>query len=61
MTYEEPSPITSMPGKVTNKQLFTQGWNAAVAGRGYTIDDCPYYATSTAEKHWKAGYRSAGS
>jgi ribosome modulation factor len=41
----------------TNKDYYVQGWNAANAG--VAVDDCPYYATSTAEKHWKAGHRSA--
>lgn len=53
-----PLPAGYNKGKpITNKQYFTQGWNAALAGFG--IDECPYYATSTAEKHWKAGHRSA--
>ena len=42
---------------VTNKDFAAQGWNAASAGVAF--DDCPYYATSTAEKHWKAGFRTA--
>lgn len=42
----------------TNKDYMVQGWNAANAG--IKIDDCPYYATSTAEKHWKSGHRSFG-
>jgi ribosome modulation factor len=46
-----------MPGKRTNKEYHGQGWNAAL--KGHSIDECPYYATSTAEKHWKAGFRSA--
>ena len=41
---------------VTNKDFFVQGWNAASAG--VPIDECPYYASSTAEKHWKAGHSS---
>ena len=41
----------------TNKDFVIQGWNAALAG--FQITECPYYATSTAEKHWKIGHRSA--
>lgn len=41
----------------TNKDFYTQGWNAALAG--VAIEDCPYYPSSIAEKHWKAGHRSA--
>lgn len=40
----------------TNKDYFLQGWNAAQAG--VKIEDCPYYATSTAEKYWLKGYKS---
>lgn len=43
--------------KITNKDFYIQGWNAA--GAGIKIEDCPYYASSTAEQHWKAGHRSA--
>lgn len=39
----------------TNKDFHVQGWNAAIAG--LKIGDCPYYPTSTAEKHWKIGFR----
>lgn len=46
-----------MPGKRTNKEYFTQGWNAA--NLGHKIEECPYYASSIAEKHWKAGFKSA--
>lgn len=46
-----------MQGKRTNKQYHVQGWNAA--NEGIAIDDCPYYESSTAEKHWKAGHRTA--
>lgn len=56
MTFEVPSPIASIPGKVTNKTLNQQGWNAALAG--FKISDCPYYSTSAAETHWKRGFRS---
>ena len=49
-------PITQMPGKRTNKDYLTQGWNAAIAG--FKITDCPYYATSTAEKYWLKGFKS---
>lgn len=41
----------------TNKDYETQGWNAASAG--IAIEDCPYYASSTAEKYWLKGHRSA--
>lgn len=40
----------------TNKDYYAQGWEAARAG--YELDECPYYATSTAEKHWKLGHQS---
>lgn len=40
----------------TNKDYFAQGWEAARAG--YALDECPYYPTSTAEKHWKRGHQS---
>lgn len=39
----------------TNKDYHVQGWNAALAD--IASEDCPYYATSIAEKHWKAGHR----
>lgn len=41
----------------TNKDYEIQGWNAASAG--IPIEDCPYYPSSTAEKYWKKGHRSA--
>lgn len=41
----------------TNKDYYAQGWNAAKAG--IERNACPYYATSIAEKHWKAGHKSA--
>ena len=40
----------------TNKEYEVQGWNAALAG--LSVEDCPYYATSTAEKLWKKGFQS---
>lgn len=46
-----------MPGKKTNKQLEMQGWNAALAG--FRVDQCPYCATSTSEKYWLRGFKSA--
>lgn len=52
-----PSPATAIPGKVTNKAYEVQGWNARVAG--FSAKDCPYYATSTAEKYWLRGFRAA--
>jgi ribosome modulation factor len=52
-----PALISQMPGKRTNREYEMQGWNAALAG--FSIDDCPYYATSTAERLWKKGHRSA--
>ena len=50
-------PITQMPGKRTNKDYQMQGWNAAIAG--FTIDQSPYYETSTADKYWRKGFRMA--
>lgn len=50
-------PISQMPGKRSNKEYIMQGWNAAI--EGFTIDQCPYYATSTAERLWKQGFRTA--
>lgn len=41
----------------TNKDYEVQGWNAAEAGVAEL--DCPYIHTSTAEKHWLKGHRSA--
>ncbi len=40
-----------------NKDYVNQGWCAAEYG--IAIDDCPYIATSTAERLWKKGHRSA--
>lgn len=40
----------------TNKQFEVQGWNAKRAG--FKAEDCPYYATSTAEKYWLKGFNS---
>lgn len=40
----------------TNKQFELQGWNAA--RHGFKVDECPYYPTSTAEKHWTRGFKS---
>jgi hypothetical protein len=40
----------------TNKDYEVQGWNAKLGG--FKIEDCPYYATSTAEKLWKKGFQS---
>ena len=58
MNFRNEQLLTKPNGKpVTNKDYNMQGWNAAVAG--IHIDDCPYYPTSTAEKHWKAGHRGA--
>lgn len=56
MAHQIASPISAIPGKATNKTLEMQGWNAALAG--HKITDCPYYATSTAEKYWLRGFRS---
>lgn len=41
----------------TNKDYEIQGWNAFKAG----IDQsqCPYYSSSTAEKYWLKGFKSA--
>lgn len=47
--------IQVMPGYRTLKAYQLQGWNASQYG--YKVDDCPYYATSDAEKHWKRGFR----
>lgn len=41
----------------TNKEYVLQGWNAFHAG--IALDDCPYYATSTAEKLWRKGHKEA--
>lgn len=41
----------------THKDYHIQGWNAALAG--VPAAECPYYATSTAEKHWLKGHASA--
>ena len=49
--------ISAMPGKRTNKQYEVQGWNAARFG--FKIFDCPYYASSTSEKYWIKGFKSA--
>lgn len=46
-----------LPGKATNRQYEMQGWNAARAG--LKASDCPYYATSTAEKYWLKGFKAA--
>ena len=52
-----PLPSNYNNGKpITNKQYFTQGWNAKLAG--FKAEDCPYYATSTAEKQWLKGWNS---
>lgn len=54
----KPLPSPKSNGKPnTNKDYQLQGWNAAEAGVAET--DCPYYATSTAEKYWLKGHRSA--
>lgn len=50
------SPIAPIHGKTSNKTLLMQGWNAA--REGFSEKDCPYYATSTAEKYWLRGFRS---
>lgn len=53
-----PLPAHYNGGKpIANKQYELQGWNAAVAG--FKIEDCPYYASSTAEKYWLKGFKSA--
>jgi hypothetical protein len=53
-----PLPANYNNGKpITNKQYFTQGWNAANAG--IAAVDCPYYPTSGAEKQWLKGHASA--
>lgn len=54
--------LLQMPTKAdgtphTDSDYRKQGMGAALAG--VSIDNCPYYASSTAEKHWKAGFRSA--
>lgn len=50
--------MTNAPlqGKHPNKAYVMQGWNARNAG--LKIEDCPYYATSTAERLWKQGFNS---
>jgi len=56
MFINKPLPTKPNGKPHTNKDFFIQGWNAADNGIAET--DCPYYATSTAEKHWLKGYRS---
>lgn len=45
-----------MPGKRSNKEYETQGWNAALLGHAEAA--CPYYETSTASRYWLKGFRS---
>lgn len=45
-----------MPGKRTNKEYTQQGWNARNAG--FKVEDCPYFASSTAAKYWIKGWNS---
>lgn len=52
-----PGSIEQMPGKRTLKEHFTQGWNAAEAG--WSIEDDPYLATSSASDNWRKGFRSS--
>lgn len=49
-------PITQMPGNRTLKEYETQGWNAA--REGWSIDDNPYLASSSASDRWRKGWRS---
>lgn len=57
MFINAPLPPKANGKPATNKDYHVQGWNAALNGVG--IDECPYYHSSTAEKHWKAGHRTA--
>jgi ribosome modulation factor len=45
-----------LPGKQPNKAYEVQGWNAK--NHGFKAEDCPYYASSTAAKHWLKGFNS---
>ncbi|MBZ9888107.1 hypothetical protein LB559_09160 [Mesorhizobium sp. BR1-1-3] len=57
MTFlNKPLPTKSNGKPNTNKDYEVQGWNAA--SFGVKAEDCPYYATSTAEKYWLKGHRS---
>lgn len=54
-----PSPIAPMPHgakPITNKLYTLQGYNAAAAG--YSIEQVPYYYSSTAWECWRKGFRS---
>jgi ribosome modulation factor len=58
MTFlNKPLPAKANGKPNTNKDYQVQGWNAAEAG--IDAKDCPYYATSTAEKYWLKGHKSA--
>lgn len=58
MTFmNKPLPPKENGKQNTNKDYLVQGWNAAV--NGVSVNDCPYYATSTAEKYWLKGHKSA--
>ncbi len=45
-----------LPGKQPNKAYVMQGWNAR--REGIKLEECPYYASSIAEKFWKKGWNS---
>ncbi len=45
-----------LPGKRANKEYVMQGYNARKFG--FALDDCPYYASSAAEKLWIKGWNS---
>ena len=58
MTFLNAQLPTKPNGKApTNKDYQIQGWNAAKAG--IAVEDCPYYYSSTAEKYWLIGHKSA--
>jgi ribosome modulation factor len=52
----KPLPPKANGKPATNKDYQIQGWNAKRAG--VKKEDCPYYATSTAEKYWLKGWAS---
>lgn len=60
---QKPSPISPMPGgakPITNKLYTLQGWNAA--REGFSIEQVPYYYSSTAWTCWRRGFNDfAGS
>lgn len=43
----------------TNKEYMMQGFNAGK--EGISVTECPYFASSTAEKWWIKGHKDATS